>query len=168
MDIRNFTFAFLTLVLASCATPRNSDTSVTSDYSSRLEGIEHSLSSLYADIEKQSAMVSDRLSNLKVNNTTVVYSPPDSTGKQYPVEVSTTEVNRENKQLTRMEENLSVDIDVLARKVDSLSNVVNSALMQKDKVVELSWWDRYKTEVFMSAVVIILVLQFLYRNKPFC
>ena len=59
------------------------------DYSSELQQLRNSLDSLHIDIDKQSKVTADKLSNLKLENKTVYLSMPDSTGKQYPIKQST-------------------------------------------------------------------------------
>lgn len=164
MNIRNISYLVGFTVLAGCATSSNIDTRVQHDYSQRFDKLEQTLHSLNMDMNSSSSILSDKLSNLKMNKTTIVYSSPDSTGRQYPVEISTTDINREDKQLTRMEENMSLVAAVLTQKVDSLTQVVNSVLEEKQKTVELSWWDRYKTELFMILFIVVSVVG-LIRKK---
>lgn len=65
------------------------------DYSSELQQLRNSLDSLHIDIDKQSKVTADKLSNLKLENKTVYLSMPDSTGKQYPIKQSTTNINKQ-------------------------------------------------------------------------
>ena len=80
------------------------------DYSSELQQLRNSLDSLHIDIDKQSKVTADKLSNLKLENKTVYLSMPDSTGKQYPIKQSTTNINKQDTEHTESAETLSISI----------------------------------------------------------
>ena len=89
--------------------------------------------SLRVDVNKQMKMTTEKLSDLKIENTTVYLSAPDSTGRQYPV-----------KESTEVDETLSVILQQFSNRLDSINNKVNALLNQKETIVELSWWDLHK------------------------
>ena len=54
------------LLLGSCATSKNMERQQQIDYSSELRQLRNSLDSLHMDIDKQSKVTADKLSNLKL------------------------------------------------------------------------------------------------------
>lgn len=100
--------------------------------------------SLRVDVNKQMKMTTEKLSDLKIENTTVYLSAPDSIGRQYPVKESTTTASRQDKERTEVDETLSVILQQFSNRLDSIDNKVNALLNQKETIVELSWWDLHK------------------------
>ena len=111
------------------------------DYSSELQQLRNSLDSLHIDIDKQSKVTADKLSNLKLENKTVYLSMPDSTGKQYPI------------------------ISQISSKLDSLYQRVNELSKSSGKTIELSWWDLHKDKIYLSAIITMLITIFLVKIK---
>ena len=109
-------------------------------------------------------MTTEKLSDLKIENTTVFLSPPDSTGKQYPVKESTTTASRQDKERTEVDETLSVTLQQFSNRLDSINNKVNALLNQKETVIELSWWDLHKDKVYIG-IIIFIVGYLMYRSR---
>ena len=76
--------------LSSCKTSRNIDIQKRVDYSGEFLYLLKVMEELRLGLSKQTKIVNDRLSDLKIENTIVYLSPPDSTGKQYPVKARLT------------------------------------------------------------------------------
>ena len=129
------------LLLGSCATSKNTEHQQQIDYSSELQQLRNSLDSLHMDIDKQSKVTADKLSNLKLENKTVYLSMPDSTGKQYPIKQSITNINKQDTEHTESAETLSISISQISSKLDSLYQRVNELSKSSGKTIELSWWD---------------------------
>ena len=72
----------LLCLLSSCATSRNTDYNRDEQKSEKLDRLEQLVTEIRTDIDKQYNSVTDKLSNMKIASTTVVLSPPDSTGRQ--------------------------------------------------------------------------------------
>lgn len=100
--------------------------------------------------------VSERLSDLKIENTTVYYSAPDSMGKQYPVKVSETKADGKKQESTQTDTELNATVQRLTNAVDSLNRKVDESLKEHEKVAEMSWWNLHKNKVV--AVVGLLAL----------
>ena len=98
---------------------------------------------------------------------TVFLSAPDSTGKQYPVKESTTTASKQDQERTEVDETLSIILQQLSNRLDTISNKVNVLLNQKETVVELSWWDLHKDKVYIGIIslIIIRVIVNKVRNK---
>ena len=135
--------------LSSCKTSRNIDTQKQIDYSGDFLYLQNLIESLWLDVNKQTKVTTDKLSDLKIENKTVYLSLPDSTGKQYPVKESTTTASKQDQERTEVDETLSITLQQFSNRLDTISNKVNVLLNQKETVVELSWWDLYRDNRFV-------------------
>ncbi len=150
---------------ASCKTSRNIDTQKQIDYSGDFLYLRNLIESLWLDVNKQTKVTTDKLSDLKIENKTVYLSAPDSSGKQYPVKESTTTASKQDQERTEVYETLSITLQQFSNRLDSLSYKVDAMLNQKETVVELSWWELYKDKVYIVIVLIIVVGGVYSRNK---
>ncbi len=143
--------------LSSCKTSRNMETQKQVDYSGELNRIQSIIESLRADVSKQTKITTDKLSDLKIENKTVYLSAPDSTGKQHPVKESTTTASKQEQERSEVDETLSITLQQFSNRLDTISNKVNAILTQKEKVVELSWWDLHKDNVYYCIIGLLIV-----------
>lgn len=143
--------------LSSCKTSRNMETQKQVDYSGELNRIQSIIESLRADVSKQTKITTDKLSDLKIENKTVYLSAPDSTGKQHPVKESTTTASKQEQERSEVDETLSITLQQFSNRFDTISNKVNAILTQKEKVVELSWWDLHKDNVYYCIIGLLIV-----------
>lgn len=146
------------LYLCSCKSSRNIETHKQVDYSGDFQYLREVMEELRIGLSKQTKIVNDRLSDLKIENTTVYLSAPDSTGKQHVVKESTTKASKQEQERTEIDETLSITMQHFSSQLDTLSNKVDAILSQKEKIVELSWWDLHKDTVIICIIVIILVI----------
>ena len=153
------------ICLSSCKTSRNMEMQKQVDYSGDFNRIQSIIESLRVDVSKQTKMTTDKLSDLKIENTTVYLSAPDSTGKQYPVKESTTTASKQDKEHTVVDETLSMTLQQFSNRLDSINNKVNALLNQKETVIEFSWWDLHKDEVCIGVIVLIIISLMLCREK---
>ena len=107
------------------------------------------------------------MSDLKIENTTVYFSSPDSIGKQYPIKESTTTASKREQERMEIDETLSLALKQFSNRLDSLNGKVDVMLNLKEKIVEISWWDIYKGKLYCAIVglLIIIFLHYGYRNK---
>ena len=158
---------FFMALLVSCKS-KETVTEKQTDYSSYFEKQGQKTDSLFAELKLQQQKTTEKLSNLKVENTTTYYTLPDSAGKQYPVYVSTTTANKDEKVNESMFAELSAEMSRMKEMIDSLTNAVNAAMNQKEEVTELSWWDLHKWEVFLLVIIVsafgIGILMYKYRK----
>ena len=166
MNAKFILLAFIP-VLASCKS-QEVVTEKQTDYSSYFEKQEQKTDSLFAELKLQQQKTTEKLSNLKVEHTTTYYTLPDSAGKQYPVYVSTTTANKDDKVNESTFTELNAEMSRMQEKIDSLTNAVNAAMKQKEEVTELSWWDLHKWEVFLPVIIVsafgIGILIYKYRK----
>lgn len=151
----------------SCKTSRNIETQKQIDYSGDFLYLQNLIESLRLDVNKQTKVTTDKLSDLKIENTTVYLSPPDSTGKQYPVKESTTTASKQEQERTEVYETLSITLQQFSNRLDTISNKMNALMNQKEKVIELSWWDLHKDKVYVGIIVLIIIVLIVHkvRNK---
>ena len=150
--------------LSSCKTSRNMEIQKQVDYSDDFNRIQSIIESLRVDVNKQMKMTTEKLSDLKIENTTVYLSAPDSTGRQYPVKESTTTASRQDKERTEVDETLSVILQQFSNRLDSIDNKVHALLNQKETVIDLSWWDLHKNKVYVG-IIIFIVGYLMYRSR---
>lgn len=143
--------------LSSCKTSRNMEIEKHVDYSGEFQCLQSMIESLRLDVNKQTKITSEKLIDLKIENKTVFLSPPDSTGKQYPVQESTTTASKHEQENTEVDESLLLTMQQFSNRLDTISNKVNVLLNQKGTVVELSWWDLNKDKVYIGVIGLILV-----------
>lgn len=146
--------------LSSCKTSRNIDTQKQIDYSGDFLYLRNLIESLQLDVNKQTKITTDKFSDLKIENTTVYLSAPDSTGKQYPVKESITTTTKQDQERTEVDETLSITLQQLSNRLDSLGYRMDAILSQKEKIVKLSWWDLYKDKVYIGSITLIVVYWF--------
>lgn len=153
--------------LSSCKASRNIEMQKQVDYSGAFQYLQNMIESLQMNVNKQTKITTDKLSDLKIENKTVYLSAPDSTGKQYPVKESTTTASKQEQERTEVDETLSIILQQLSNRLDTISNKVNVLLNQKETVVELSWWDLHKDKVYIGIIslIIIRVIVNKVRNK---
>ena len=160
---------FLTLGIwfASCKTSRNIGMQKQVDYRGEFQFLRNAVESLRTDVSKQTKITTDKLSDLKIENTTVYFSSPDSIGKQYPIKESTTTASKREQERMEIDETLSLALKQFSNRLDSLNGKVDVMLNLKDKIVEISWWDIYKGKLYCAIVglLIIIFLHYGYRNK---
>ena len=135
--------------LSSCKASRNIEMQKQVDYSGEFQYLQNMIESLQMNVNKQTKITTDKLSDLKIENKTVYLSAPDSTGKQYPVKESTTTASKQDQERTEVDETLSIILQQFSNRLDTISNKVNVLLNQKETVVELSWWDLHKDKVYI-------------------
>ena len=137
------------------------------DYRGEFQFLRNAVESLRTDVSKQTKITTDKLSDLKIENTTVYFSSPDSIGKQYPIKESTTTASKREQERMEIDETLSLALKQFSNRLDSLNGKVDVMLNLKEKIVEISWWDIYKGKLYCAIVglLIIIFLHYGYRNK---
>lgn len=153
------------LSCVSCVASRNMETQKRVDYSGDFLKIGNELSSLRADIKKATETTNERLSNLKLEQKIAVYSPPDSTGKQYLMQTNETNIHKEDKSNTHTNEVLLVNMNQMYSRMDSLYNKISTLVNEKQKVIELSWWDLHKDTIYCILLIGILLIVVLGKIK---
>lgn len=140
-----------------CRTSQNTEGTKHIDYSGELSGMKSSLDSLLATVQIETTELSNKIGKLKVENKTIYYSVPDSSGKQYPVIVSETNADKEDKESTERYDNLTANLSVISNRIDSISRKMDSLLREQHKTIELSWWDLNKDKVYVSILIVVII-----------
>ncbi|SDB77205.1 hypothetical protein SAMN05192581_101872 [Bacteroides ovatus] len=149
----------------SCKTSRNIEAQKQIDYSREFQYLRNVIESLRLDVNKQTKITTDKLSDLKIENKTVYLSSPDSTGKQYPIKESTTTASKQDQERTEVDETLSIALQQFSNRLDSLSYKVDAVLNQKETVLELSWWDLHKDKVYIGLIFLIIIGGIVFKLK---
>jgi len=92
-------------------------------------------------------------------------SKPDSTGKQYPTAISETKSEQNDKENTTINTELKATIEELSKRIDILQDSIQAKIATKEKVVEVSWWDRYKSDVTLIVVIMVAIIWFIYKKR---
>lgn len=158
-------FLVLGIWFCSCGSSKSMETQKQTDYSGNFKRVQNMIESLHTDFSKQTKITTDKLSNLKVENKTVILSPPDSTGRQYPMQESTTIASKDEKENRQVDETITLTIQQLTTLVDSLNNKVDAIIKERDKVVELSWWDLHKDKVYCAMIGLLIVGWVMYSRR---
>lgn len=135
------------------------------DYSGDFLYLQNLIESLRLDVNKQTKITTDKLSDLKIENKTVYLSSPDSTGKQYPIKESTTTASKQDQERTEVDETLSIALQQFSNRLDSLSYKVDAVLNQKETVLELSWWDLHKDKIYIGLIFLIIIGGIVFKLK---
>lgn len=159
-----FLLLWALLWLVGCKVSQNTERQVNRDYTSDMNNLSAQMDSLLADFRLSQRQVTDKLSNLKLEHTGTLYAPPDSTGRQYPVYVSTTKADKDERATEQLYTEMNATFRRLEQKMDALAETVDSALKKREKVVELSWWDLHKWQVGVGVLAVILIYM-VYRIK---
>ena len=145
------------LVCSSCRASHNMEVQKQIDYSGDLQQMQSRMDSLLYNMRLMSKEISEKVSNLKIENTTTYLSPPDSTGKQYPTQVSETTVNKEEKENKTIDTEINVTMQQLVTEVNELKQKLDAVITDKEKVRELSWWDLHKDKVYYCIIGLFIV-----------
>lgn len=149
----------------SCKTSHSIESQKQIDYSGDFLYLRNLIESLQLDVNKQTKVTTDKLSDLKIENKTVYLSLPDSTGKQYLVKESTTTASKQEQERTEADEILSIALQQFSNRLGSLGNKIDAVLNQKEKITEISWWDLHRDKVYISTIIIIIVSWLVYRIR---
>lgn len=163
--LNTFCIILLMSAICSCRSSRNLDSHVESTIKEEMQRMIHSLDSLMANAHLLRSEINERFANMKLENKTVYYSAPDSTGKQYPTAVSETKSESNEKERSQSDTELEISVSMLSAKVDSLSAKLNSVLDKQEKVVELSWWQKNKDKLYIGFALIIVGWLFYNSRK---
>ena len=149
--------------LSSCKTSRNMDIQKQVDYSSDLLFLKNSIELLRTEVNKQTKITSAKLSNLLIENKTIDLSPPDSTGKQYLIRESITKASKQEQEKIDVDEIIELTLQQFSKQLNGISHKMDVFLNQKEKVVELSWWDLNQNKVYISITCLIIIGWLIYR-----
>lgn len=155
----------LAICFTSCRTSRNVDAEKQIDYSGDFLYLRNLIESLQMDVNKQTKITSEKLSDLKIENKTTYLSPPDSTGKQYPIRESMTTASKQERENIEVNETSLLTMQQFSSQLDTISEKVNVLLNQKETIVELSWWDLHKDKLYGGIIVLIVVGWLVYRIR---
>lgn len=153
------------LLMFGCSTPKNTSADTQTDYASDLEQMQARMDSLLLNVRLMHKETTERLSNLKIENTTTYLSVPDSAGKQYPTAISSTTASKEEKENKTSDTNLEVAMQQLAREVNELRQQVDAFISNKEQVKQVSWWQVHKGEVYAVLFATLIIIYLIYKVR---
>lgn len=166
MKIMKYSLILLVIIaLCSCASSRNTKTESKIDYSENFNALSSQMDSLKLNILLNRQETKERFSNIKLENRITYMSKPDSTGKQYPTAISETKSEQNDKENTTINTELKATIEELSKRIDILQDSIQAKIATKEKVVEVSWWDRYKSDVTLIVVIMVAIIWFIHKKN---
>lgn len=152
--------------VCSCRSSQNLTKEVGKDYSRNLKLLTQRIDSVTKSMTMNQLEIFKRISNLNVEGTTVVYSPPDSTGSQYPMQRNTIKINKEVKENNRTDTDIIDEAQQLSTSIEDLKEIKKSTFKCNSIQVQQSWWDRNKDKVYSGFILIVIgLVLFRLKNK---
>lgn len=157
--------------MCGCAGSKHLETERAADYARHSSSFEDTVDSLRMELSRAVRQTMERFSDLKVENRTVVWSAPDSCGRQYKERESHTSVDRSDREMSELEEKAMADYLRLSHRIDSLMEKVDGQSLEKVAERKLSWWEETKLHYGGFALVAVAVYiligfgRFVYRLK---
>ena len=161
----------LVFAMCGCAGSRHLETERAADYARRSSSFEDTVDSLRMELSRAARQTMERFSDLKVENRMVVWSAPDSCGRQYKERESRTSIDRRDREITELVEKAMADYLRLSHRIDSLMEKADGQSLEKVAERKLSRWEETKLHyggfAFVAVVVCILagLGRFVYRLK---
>lgn len=160
--------AIITLcVTCSCRTSKN----IQRD-ENRAERMEHSLTSVLKDSfgmsMKQAILnTNESLRTIRLEQTKVVWSPPDSSGKQYPLQTTRTNIVQKDTSKQVGSENTDVRSNEITQTHKSEGNTASSSHHTEERIKELGWWQVHKEQVYLALLLIAMLTIYTIKTKKF-
>lgn len=157
---------FLLPLLVACAVPK--EISFKEDLSEKTKQDEQWRYDQQRDLElymQQSVKeFQDKISDMQMSWNRTNYSPPDSTGKQYPTAVETGTMNKKTNETADKAQDTNVQYNLIEEKILSLERKIDTFIQQNrniDEKTEPPWWQ--KTLMVLGIVFITWMGVKLYR-----
>ena len=163
--------ALVVFMLCGCAGSKHLETERAADYTGHSSSFEDTVDSLRMELSRVVRQTMERFSDLKVEKRTVVWSEPDSCGRQHKERESRTSIDRRDREMSELEEKAMADYLRLSHRIDSLMKKVEGLSLEKVAERKLSWWEETKLHyggfALLAVVVCILIGfgRFVYRLK---
>lgn len=155
--LKSLYIVLLMLVVCACKSSRNLETNVDAISQEEIGRLMQSMDSLQSNVQLLRKESSEYWKNQKIESKTTYWSAPDSTGKQYPTLTNETKTESNEQETSHTDTELYASVSILSAKIDSLSARFDAVLNTKEKVIELSWWDRHKDKIYISLFLVALV-----------
>ncbi len=155
---------FILIVLFCSCRSSNIQTDSKINIAERLESMQRKMDSLQADYNRTLSYSSEMWSDVCITSTTTQYSAPDSAGNQYKQSVTTTRIDGSSRQLTTANDSTASSLQQSSQYTDSLSQSTDRQETFQQQTETLSWWDKYKTEIY-GIIAFVLVMVVLFANR---
>lgn len=158
-------FSLFSLLIA-CAVPK--ETSFKEDVSEKTEQDEQwsygQLSNLELQMQQSAKEFQDKISEMQISWNRTNYSPPDSTGKQYPTTVETGTMNNKTNETAGKAQETNIQYNLIEEKILSLERKIDTFIQQNRNIEEKTeppWWQ--KVLIILGIVFITWMGVKLYR-----
>ncbi|WP_299087843.1 hypothetical protein [uncultured Bacteroides sp.] len=138
---------FLFSLLIACAVPKK--TSFKEDVSEKTEQDEQwsygQLSNLELQMQQSAREFQDKISEMQISWNRTNYSPPDSTGKQYPTTVETGTMNNKTNETAGKAQETNIQYNLIEEKILSLERKIDTFIQQNRNIEEKTeppWWQK--------------------------
>lgn len=159
---------FLLPFLVACAVPK--ETSFKEDLSEKTKQDEqwryNEQKNLELYMQQSVKEFQDKISEMQMSWNRTDYSPPDSTGKQYPTAVETATMNNKTNETVNKAQETSVQYNLIEEKILSLERKIDAFMQQNRNLKEKTeppWWQ--KTLMALGVVFTIWMGFKLFRVK---
>lgn len=156
---------FLLPLLVACAVPK--ETSFKEDLSEKTKQDEQWRYDQQRDLElymQQSVKeFQDKISDMQMSWNRTNYSPPDSTGKQYPTAVETGTMNKKTNETAGKAQDTNVQYNLIEEKILSLERKIDTFIQQNRNIDEKQSLLVAKTLMVLGIVFITWMGVKLYR-----
>ena len=158
-------FSLFSLLIA-CAVPK--ETSFKEDVSEKTEQDEQwsygQLRNLELQMQQSDKEFQDKISEMQISWNRTNYSPPDSTGKQYPTTVETGTMNNKTNETAGKAQETNIQYNLIEEKILSLERKIDTFIQQNRNIEEKTeppWWQ--KVLIILGIVFITWMGVKLYR-----
>lgn len=139
-------FSLFSLLIA-CAVPK--ETSFKEDVSEKIEQDEQwsygQLRNLELQMQQSAKEFQDKISEMQISWNRTNYSPPDSTGKQYPTTVETGTMNNKTNETAGKAQETNIQYNLIEEKILSLERKIDTFIQQNRNIEEKTeppWWQK--------------------------
>ena len=139
-------FSLFSLLIA-CAVPK--ETSFKEDVSEKTEQDEQwsygQLRNLELQMQQSAKEFQDKISEMQISWNRTNYSPPDSTGKQYPTTVETGTMNNKTNETAGKAQETNIQYNLIEEKILSLERKIDTFIQQNRNIEEKTeppWWQK--------------------------
>lgn len=160
MVVRKLIFILIGLAVWSCKSPKpalSTDKDVQESANDSYAG--SNKDSIAMSISKDVKRLYDKVNDLEVESKKTMWSAPDSTGRQYPLETTETNARKKTEERYQADESYKVDLHRMILFAEELNRKID--LLSKQKTVEvpqLTKWQRLKMSI--GGIAILFAISF--------
>lgn len=148
-----------------CSSSKDVKKQTTDNYAEQLGIISSKMDSLIVDINLKKKENNNKQSNVDIDTKTTLFSPPDSTGKQYPVAISETHIKKSEK----VTKTSSTDYNKISKDITKnetlIHDSINYSFSEHEQVEKHPWWSSKQLYYCLSVICLIIICIIIYRHN---